>query len=252
MQPLTSLSRARGPFPCSIRNVPVITLRSGVWLSLLNQDFPAGLISTPPVTGAAGDPRCGLITTGGLRVKPKKEPCATDQIHLCYGDIATFPLPTALTKSYKQSVTTTAVLQHHKLRPKWEHVTSLSTQPPFTNASASCSQITPPADSSWHLRCHSGHAHAEPVSPGGSRDQQRHALVLMGTPLSRLQLSLEGTVSIRRPAGWLLPSKPASPYGPVRRAPRTQPSDGLAVGEHPGAQAPALAGEGRVLGGRRG
>ena len=36
MQPLTSLSRARGPFPCSIRNVPVITLRSGVWLSLLN------------------------------------------------------------------------------------------------------------------------------------------------------------------------------------------------------------------------
>ena len=29
MQPLTSLSRARGPFPCSIRNVPVITLRSG-------------------------------------------------------------------------------------------------------------------------------------------------------------------------------------------------------------------------------
>lgn len=43
--------------------------------------------------------------------------------------------------------------QQHKLRPKREHVTSLSTQPPFTNASASCSQITPPADSSWHLRC---------------------------------------------------------------------------------------------------
>ena len=88
--------------------------------------------------------------------------------------------------------------------------------------------------------------------PRRVKGPKRHALVLMGTPLSRLQLSLEGTVSIRRPAGWLLPSKPASPYGPVRRAPRTQPSDGLAVGEHPGAQAPALAGEGRVLGGRRG
>ena len=45
-----------------------------------------------------------------------------------------------------------------------------------------------------------------------------------GAPLSRLQLSLEGTLSIRRPAGWLLPSKPASANGPVKRAPRTQPS----------------------------
>ena len=45
-----------------------------------------------------------------------------------------------------------------------------------------------------------------------------------GAPLGRLQLSLEGTLSIRRPAGWLLPSKPASANGPVKRAPRTQPS----------------------------
>ena len=173
MQPLTSLSRAHGPFPCSIGNVPVITLCSGARLSLLNQDFPAGLISTPTVTGAAGNPRCGPVTTGGLRVTPKKEPCATDlQIHLCYRDIATSPLPTALTKSYKQLITTTAVLQHHKLRPKWEHVTSSSTQPPFTNASASCPQITPPTDSAWHPHCHSSQAHAEPVSPGGSEKCQ--------------------------------------------------------------------------------
>ena len=69
-------------------------------------------------------------------------------------------------------ITTTAVLQHHKLRPKWEHVTSSSTQPPFTNASASCPQITPPADSAWHPHCHSSQAHAEPVSPGGSEKCQ--------------------------------------------------------------------------------
>ena len=140
--------------------------------------------------------------------------------------------------------------QQHKLRPKWEHVTSLSTQPPFTNASASCSQITPPADSSWHLRCHSGHAHAEPVSPGGSRDQQRYTLALMRTPLSRLQLSLEGAVSIRRRAGWLLPSKPASPNGPVRRAPRTPWRAGRrGTPWSPGAS-PSR--EGRILGGKRG
>lgn len=54
-----------------------------------------------------------------------------------------------------------------------------------------------------------------------SRDQQRHTLALMGTPRSRRQLSLEGAGSIRRPAGWLLPNKPASPNGPVRRAART-------------------------------
>ena len=36
MQLLMSLSTARGPFPCSIGNVPMITLCSGVRLSLLN------------------------------------------------------------------------------------------------------------------------------------------------------------------------------------------------------------------------
>lgn len=72
----------------------------------------------------------------------------------------------------------------------------------------------------------------------------------MGTPLSRLQLSLEGAVSIRRRAGWLLPGKPASPNSPVRRAPRTPWRAGRrGTPWSPGAS-PSR--EGRILGGKRG
>lgn len=74
MLPLVSLSRACGPFPCSTGSMPTIVLCFVAWLSLLNEDNPAGLISTPSVTGAAGDPRGRRIITGGFKRQAEEGP----------------------------------------------------------------------------------------------------------------------------------------------------------------------------------